>query len=1080
MTAFLRLQFRHSRVCWLLGLVWAAALRANCQTVAHPSADYLIQAWNSEDGLPQNSVNCLAQTPDGYLWIGTRSGGLARFDGTRFVIFNPQTTPELKDVEFETLSVDSHGTLWITAGNESAASVEDGKFHLIRERTTEPRWHPLQLVAEDSNSVYLASFHYALFRVPRNGTANEAARIDLEPHPPTPLPPHFVCGRDNVLWYVTESHQVARLPLSGPDAAHSTVFNLPSPARVLAKDSVGDVWLATENELGVMTRDGFTVRTPTNGPALHDVRQLIAAADGGIWLWDGGLLRKMSHGQWTLAAEQFQPSGNNQPRFFADSQGGLWAIEYGTGLWHISPDGATTLLRRETGLPSRFITCWLEDNEGNIWIGTKEAGLARIRRRQFKQFTAADGIPGDVAQSVCEDAQGTIWVGTATGGLARKTGEKFVPVLLTPNPDPLIESVTVCPDAIDGVWIGTLQGSVFRFANDEVRRVNNEVEMSFPLERLRDHVANAIMQDSRGRVWFCNGSGAYYFQDGKMTVFGGERGFVDNIGVRALAEGPRGTLWFGTEPGDLWQITMDKPTRYHPPAEWPNARVSALLPDGDGVWVGTLGGGLLRFENGSFTRITTWQGLPDNSITQLLDDDDGNLWAGTYAGLFRAVKKDLKKLAAGTVDDIAFSLHGRYDGLPAQAYSGWFQPSCWRARDGRLWFTTVKGLVAVNPRDLVVNHRPPPVVIEEMRVDGVPHEFKSIVNAEELSSTNRALSTGPGRHYIEFRFTGIDFTAPDKVRCKWQLEGAEKQWRESMSQRVIGYGPLPPGNYRFRVLAANSDGIWNEAGASMAFVVLPFFWETWWFKTFLIATVCGVLALAVTLWLRHRHRLELERLERVHEMERERTRIARDMHDEIGSKLARISFLSEMVNGEVKSPNQPNGVVESLSKTARELLQSLDRMLWAVNPRNDSLEKLSAYLNRYAAEYFQNTPVRCRLAFPENLPTVQLSAETRHNIFLAFEEALANTLKHSAATQVSAELACHNGTIEISIADNGRGFNVETQTKAAANGKTSEHLGLSGMAERLRSLGGECQIASSPGSGTVVSLLVPISKKNAG
>jgi signal transduction histidine kinase len=304
----------------------------------------------------------------------------------------------------------------------------------------------------------------------------------------------------------------------------------------------------------------------------------------------------------------------------------------------------------------------------------------------------------------------------------------------------------------------------------------------------------------------------------------------------------------------------------------------------------------------------------------------------------------------------------------------------------------------------------------------------------------------------------------------------EKQWHESMSQRVFGYGLLLPGNYCFRVLAANSDGIWNETGASLAFVVLPFFWETWWFKVLLITAIGGSLALAVTLLLRHRHRLEVERLERGHEMERERTRIARDMHDEIGSKLAKISFLSEIAKSEAKSANQKDGVVDSLSKTARDLLQSLDRMLWAVNPSNDSLEKLSAYLNRYAAEYFQNTPIRCRLAFPGNLPAIQLSAETRHNIFLAFEEALANTLKHSAATQAGAELNCHNGVVEISIADNGRGFDLKTQSEKR---ETGGHLGLSGMSHRLHSIGGECRINSSPGSGTVVKFVLPISKTNA-
>ncbi|HUC85788.1 MAG TPA: two-component regulator propeller domain-containing protein, partial [Candidatus Acidoferrales bacterium] len=604
-----RLCFSPLRFCLRAGFFVAALLPARSQVVppTSASADYLIHVWSSDDGLPQNSVNCLAQTPDGYLWIGTRSGGLARFDGTRFVTFNPQTTPELKDVEFETLSVDSRGTLWITAGNESAAAITNGKFRLVRERTAVPRWHPLHLVAEASNAVYLASFHPAIFRVPRDGAVNEAEQINLDPPPPPPAPGAFTQTRDGALWYVTDSHQVARLELCPSGAGTAVVFSPPSPARVLVKDSAGELWLATEDHFGVMTPAGFTDRTPTNGLWPRGVRRMIAARDGGLWVWDGSQLRKMAGGHWTLSAEQFRPNTNNPSlRFFADSQGGLWAIEYGAGLWHVRSDGTAALLTRETGLPSRFITCWLEDNEGNIWVGTKEAGLARVRRRQFKEFTAADGIPGDVAQSVCEDKQGTIWVGTATGGLARKEGDKFVSVPLSPSPDPLIESVTVFPDATNGVWIGTLQGSVFRCVSNLVREMNSDVTWSFPLERLRDHVANAMMQDSQGRVWFANGAGAYYYQGGKLTTFGADRGFVENIGVRALAEEPRGTLWFGTEPGDVWQIVNNVPVRHHPPEAWPNARVSALLPDADGgVWVGTLGGGLLRFQNGTFTRITT-------------------------------------------------------------------------------------------------------------------------------------------------------------------------------------------------------------------------------------------------------------------------------------------------------------------------------------------------------------------------------------------------------------------------------------------------------------------------------------------
>ena len=239
---------------FVLGVAWMAASgSASAQTMPSASADYLIHVWNSDNGLPQNSVNCLAQTPDGYLWIGTRSGGLARFDGVRFVTFNPQTTPELKDVEFETLSVDSRGTLWITAGNESAAALTDGKFRLVRERTAEPRWHPLHLVAEGSNAVYLASFHPAVFRVPRAGAVNEAEEINLDPPPAPPIPGPCLQASDGAFWYLTDSNQVARLDLTDPSTRRTTVFKLPGPAKVLAKDAAGTLWLGMDDHLGVIT-----------------------------------------------------------------------------------------------------------------------------------------------------------------------------------------------------------------------------------------------------------------------------------------------------------------------------------------------------------------------------------------------------------------------------------------------------------------------------------------------------------------------------------------------------------------------------------------------------------------------------------------------------------------------------------------------------------------------------------------------------------------------------------------------------------------------------------------------------------
>jgi ligand-binding sensor domain-containing protein/signal transduction histidine kinase len=1045
-----------SLFAWLMGFAILLGSNLNApalggaQPAAAGSSDYLVHVWRSEDGLPQNSVNCLAQTPDGYLWIGTRSGGLARFDGMRFVTFNPQTTPELKDVEFETLSVDSRGTLWITAGNESVASVRNGKFKLVRERNATPRFHPLSIIAEDSDAIYQAAYSPAVFRVPREARVNEVRRIELTPSPLGPFPTPLMQARDGALWYMTDQRDLARIQISNDGAVNSSVFNLGSPAQVLAKDVEGQLWVATGNSFGTITRNGFIQREPSNGPPPREVRQIIPAHDNSLWVWDERHLRKMSGCRWTLEVPGFHPVGRDL-QFFADKRGGLWAIEYGVGLWHVRPDGSSVLLTPQQGLPSTLITSWLEDNEGNIWIGTKEAGLARLRQSWFKQFTAADGIPGDVAQSVCEDVNGTVWVGTAAGGLAHKEGDRFLPVPLPSNPGAPVESVTVFPDATNGIWIGTVRGSVFRYARGEVTR-------PFDPGQLRDRVADVVLQEKSGRVWFGNGSGAYYFENGALTTFGRARGFVEDLGVRALAEGPGGTLWFGTEPGDLWQLSNGALTRFHPDPQWPEARVSALLPDSDGsVWIGTLGGGLLRFANGKFTRITTQQGLPDNSITQLLSDEDGNLWGGSYAGVFRASKKDLKNLAAGVVQEIAFSVHGHFDGLPAQAYSGWYQPSCWRSHDGHLWFTTVKGLVTFDPRGVAVNHRPPPVLIEQMRVDGkslaIPNE------APRASAALPALRIEPGRHYVEFGFTGINFAAPDKVRFKWRLEGAEKQWREAVNQRSVGYGPLLPGDYTFRVLAANSDGIWNETGAHLGFIILPWFWETLWFQGSAAVAVCLGLAFAVAWTLRRGHRLELERLARTHEMERERSRIAQDLHDDLGTSLTRISLLSSLLERGELAAADLRSLTQEIRGTSRAMVAALNEIVWAVNPKNDSLNELVGYLGNFAEAFFRPGSIRCRLDIPSDIPERSLASEVRHGIFLAFKEALNNAARHSRASEIRVKVRFQNDDLEIEIRDDGAGFN------PSANPSGN---GLANMRQRMEKMGGTCQICCAAQGTTVM------------
>jgi signal transduction histidine kinase len=300
------------------------------------------------------------------------------------------------------------------------------------------------------------------------------------------------------------------------------------------------------------------------------------------------------------------------------------------------------------------------------------------------------------------------------------------------------------------------------------------------------------------------------------------------------------------------------------------------------------------------------------------------------------------------------------------------------------------------------------------------------------------------------------------------MEGFDLDWVPSDAARKAHYGPLPPGRYRFRVLASSADEVWNETGAAVSILILPPVWQSWWF-----ITLCSV-ALVGTIWqmvrfvsLRRLHAQLLES-EQHRAMERERTRIAQDMHDEIGSKLTRISFLSEVARQGGGVTADDGSPIEAISNTSRELLQALDEIVWAVNPRNDSLEHLAGYLEQYAREYFQMTPVECIISMPPILPEVELTAEVRHNVFLAYEEALGNALKHANPTQVRIQMNTKGTSFEILVKDDGQGFDAHDATLL------TERDGLRNMETRLRIVGGKCEIVSEPGKGTTVRMVCPL------
>jgi signal transduction histidine kinase len=512
-----------------------------------------------------------------------------------------------------------------------------------------------------------------------------------------------------------------------------------------------------------------------------------------------------------------------------------------------------------------------------------------------------------------------------------------------------------------------------------------------------------------------------------------------------------------------------------------NQAIWSLLPDTDGtLWVGTFRGGLLRFKDGKFTRYTMQSGLPGDIICQILDDGLGKLWIGSHKGIFYVTKDSLKDFDEGKIQSLPCIAYGLYDGLPTLECSGNYQPSGWRGHDGRLWFATVKGLVSVRPAEVPVNRLPPPVVIEEIFADG--KSFGKVIRKtdktkmpELMASTPPAAAFQilPGKHQFDFHYTALSFAAPDKVRFRYKLEGLDESWVEAGGKRSAHYGPLRPGEYRFQVIACNNDDIWNEVGAVITLKVLPHFWETWWFEcltgVFLVGAIFGAVRFAVTRKLRKK----LEQLRQLRAIECERERIAKDIHDDLGAGLTQIMLQSALARREPQEQTQTH--LAQISGTARELVGAMDEIVWAINPENDTLDGLVTYAGKFVQEYVTQAGLRCRLDLPAQLPALVLSAEVRHNLFLAIKEALNNAIKHAQAAEISFLLKMQPSGFSLVIKDDGRGF-VPGSAEALSvdTGRVSSGYGLHNLADRLAKIGGTCAIKSELGRGTEVELTVMI------
>jgi signal transduction histidine kinase len=571
---------------------------------------------------------------------------------------------------------------------------------------------------------------------------------------------------------------------------------------------------------------------------------------------------------------------------------------------------------------------------------------------------------------------------------------------------------------------------------------------------LTHNQVNALYEDRENRLWIGTSAGLNRLAQGKITTYTTKDGLAHND-VRAILQDRKGDLWMATYGGGVNRLRDSRFAAFTTKEGLSDNKAWVIYEDKDAdnvLWLGTENG-LNRLKEGRISAFTVNEGLFDNVVNSILEDDRGNLWISCNRGVYRVPKEELNAVAEGRISRVSYVSYGVSDGMLSSETNGENQPAACKTRDGRLWFPTTDGIVAIEPGEITDNDLAPPVVIEDIIMDN------------QTLDLNRPARLPPGRgNVIEFRYTANSLVAPERVRFMYCLDGCDEDWKDAGDRRVAYYTNLQPGHYNFRVKACNNHGVWNQAGASFAFYLAPHFYQTWPFYV-----LCGTFTVLTGYGL-HRLRLgvvrKIERLEKQHALEKERARIANEMHDDLGSSLTQIALLSELANRDLERTDQAGEHIRKITGTTREVFRAMDEIVWAVNPKHDTLSSLIGYLSKFAQDYLRPADIRCRLDLPEQLPPHPLATDERHNLFLAVKEALNNVVKHSAASEVWLRVDVSGSTCLITIEDNGRGFVVES---ARPDGN-----GLGSMRERLAAIDGEFRVESQPGQGTKLQLLLKL------
>jgi signal transduction histidine kinase/ligand-binding sensor domain-containing protein len=981
---------------------------SNVASALNPSLDisqYAHAAWRVRDGLAKGTTWAVAQTPDGYLWLGTEFGVL-RFDGVKSVPWQPPGGEGLPGSIILHLFVARDGTLWIGT-HKGLASWKNGK--LIRYS---------ELDGQEVSSI--------------------------------------IEDREGTIWISSWGSAAGRLCTihGGRATCHGEDGSFGLGLYSLYEDSRGNIWAG--GTTGVWRwKPGPPKFYPIPDRAREiSVTSMTEGDDGAILIITPDGFFRLVNGR----AAEYAPPGNTQHftpnKCLRDRNGGIWIGTMGQGLVHIH-HGRAAVYTKSDGLSGDYISALFEDREGNIWIGTT-SGFDRFNGFAVPTISAKQGLSNTNVWSVLAARDGSVWLGTSEGVNRWEDGQITVYRSLSASgtahlgPPGTVSEITDrgLPDSgvdslyqdEDGrIWVSTLRGIAY-FENGRF----------IPVTGLPREAVHSMVGDRAGSLWVAfDQFGLFHLLGGTVVeripwAKLGHSGFA----LALLPDSIHGGLWLGFVGGRIAYFKDGQVRAQYTEADGlGHGTVRNLQLDKDGVLWAATEGGLSRLENGRITTLSSQNGLPCDTVHWMMADDAGSVWMHMNCGLVRIARNELGAWAAGPKRRIQARVFDGSDGVMIRATSSAFSPLVTKSKDGKLWFADADGAGVIDPGHMSFNGTPPPVHIEQVSAD------------RKTFDASENLHLPPFIRDLEIDYTALSFIAAEKVFFRYKLEGIGDDWQDVHTRRQAFYTNLAPGKYRFRVIACNNDGVWNEAGASFDFSVAAAYYQTGWFRA---SCAAAFLALLWGLYRYRLHQISREFNVRLEERVSERTRMARDLHDTLLQSFHGLMLHFQVVNKllpEGKAKAQLEKTMERADRAIAEGRSAVYDLRSPAIATNDLQEAVNAVGSELSSD---NDGV---FGLTVEGPPKELHPTIRDEIYRISREALSNAFKHANAGRIEAEITYGPQVLRLRIRDDGEGIPPEVLEQGRPG-----HFGLPGMRERARQIGAELTIWSGASTGTEIEL----------